>query len=142
MGNVRPYTANDYDAVIALYQNGSSFGGQFDEARDSREKIESAIARDPDSLLVFEQDGKILGTISLIENGRVAWLFRFAVSNVSNQQEVEAALYSHATNILASRGHDQILVYSDPTKDSLNERYRRLGMTEGSLYRCFWNQIR
>lgn len=138
---IRPYTANDYDAVIALYQDGDSFGGQFDEARDSREKIESALARDPDSLLVFEQDGKILGTISLIENGRVAWLFRFAVSNVSNQQEIAAALYSHAKNILASRGHDQVLVYSDPTNDSLNERYRQLGMTEGGLYCCFWNQI-
>ena len=142
MGYVRPYTANDYDAVIALYQNGSSFGGQFDEARDSREKIAEVTTRDPESLLVYEENGEILGTVSLIENGRVAWLFRFAVTNIEQKDAIADALYKRATAILADRGHSQVLVYSDPTNDLLNERYRQLGMSQGGIYSCFWSQIR
>lgn len=38
-------------------------------------------------------------------------------------------------------GHEQILVYSDPVNDNLNQRYTKLGMTEGGLYRCFWEEV-
>ena len=141
MPHVRNYKPDDYEAVIALYKMGELFGGQFDEARDSREKLSDVTKRDPESVLVYEESGHIIGTISLIENGRVAWLFRFAVQESDKAAEVAQALYKKARDVLKSRGHSQILVYSDPNNENLNQRYAALGMTEGYLFRCFWEEV-
>lgn len=142
MNHVRNYKADDYDSVIALYKDGKTFGGQYDEARDSREKLAEVTKRDPQSILVYEKGSDILGTISLIEDGRVAWLFRFAVQDIEQKDEVAESLYKNATKILIERGHSQVLVYSDPQNEILNRRYREiLGMTEGGLFRCFWQEI-
>ena len=103
MPHVRNYKPDDYEAVIALYKMGELFGGQFDEARDSREKLSDVTKRDPESVLVYEESGHIIGTISLIENGRVAWLFRFAVQESDKAAEVAQALYKKARDVLKSR---------------------------------------
>jgi predicted N-acetyltransferase YhbS len=138
---VRNYKPEDNEAVIALYKIGKLFGGQFDEARDSREKLSDATKCDPESILVYEESDHIIGTISLIENGRVAWLFRFAVQETDKTAEVAQALYEKAREVLKSRGYSQILVYSDPDNENLNQRYTALGMTEGNLFRCFWEEV-
>lgn len=141
MSSVRNYQESDYENVVSLYKLGRVFGGQFDLARDSKEKLDEVTRRDPESVLVFEEEGKILGTISLIENGRVAWLFRFAVAESDKTDEVAQALYRKARHILKDRGHEQVLVYSDPNNESLNQRYSKLGMTAGNLFRCFWEEV-
>lgn len=134
-GNIRCYKPSDYDAVIALYQQSEIFGGQFDEARDSSEKLNTVTKKDPQSILVYEEDGNILGTVSLIEDGRVAWLFRFAAQDDAVAQDL------YQKGILSGRGHAQILVYSDPNNQTLNQRYTGLGMNEGDVYRCFWQEV-
>lgn len=141
MPNVRPYQESDYEDVITLYKRGELFGGQFDLARDSKEKLREVTTRDPESILVCEVGGNITGSISLIEDGRVAWLFRFTVTESEQMDDVAQALYTEACRILKSRGHEQVLVYSDPNNDNLNQRYAKLGMTEGSVFRCFWEEM-
>lgn len=87
--NIRPYSLEDYGQVIDLYRQTDLYGGQFDENCDSKERLRKRVEADPDAILVAEQEGEIVGTVSLIEDGRVAWLFRFAV-----QQE---RAHSHET---------------------------------------------
>ena len=140
MTRVRNYSPEDYEAIIALYKIGGLFGGQFDKARDSREKLAEVTKRDPESILVYDEDGTIRGTVSLIENGRVAWLFRFAVQDVDSKADIIAkALYKKSKEVLKLRGHNQVLVYSDPDNQGLNKRYESLGMTSGDCYQCFWD---
>jgi ribosomal protein S18 acetylase RimI-like enzyme len=139
---IRPYRPADYAALTALYQQGEFYGGQFDLARDAPEKLAALAARDPQSLLVYEQDGHIKGTVSLIENGRVAWLFRFAVPPGPQHDQIAQALYDAAAAIFRARGHTQMLVYSDPENAALNTRYAQtLGLQTGGLYRCFWADL-
>jgi hypothetical protein len=88
---------------------------------------------------VNEADAEITGTVSLIVNARVAWLFRFAVRN--NDREVTTALHKKAVEILRSRGHTQVLVYTPSGNRSLDTRYDDLGMNKGSEYTCFWQEI-
>ncbi len=136
---IRRFNVVDYFAITNLYKNGSLYGGEFDEARDSLEMIQKSLESDPDSLLVCEKDGIIIGTCSLVDNGRVAWLFRFAV--LEEYLDAAKELYQYAINILSKRGHKQVLVYSDPENLELSKRYNFLGMTQGGLYRCFWVQL-
>ncbi len=141
MSNIRNYHLEDYEAVKDLYLQSELYGGQFDEARDSREKLLTVTKNDPQSILVYEDDGKIIGTVSLIENGRVAWLFRFAVEKRPEEKIVAERLYLAACDILASRGHSEVLVYTPYQNADLDYRYAGLGMNKGGAYTCFWQAL-
>ena len=141
MITIRNYSSSDYQELIGLYKQSELYGGQFDANRDSKEKLAKVTNRDPEAILIAELDGKIFGTISLIEDGRVAWLFRFAILKNEFANEATQLLYNKAAQILKSRGHNQILVYS-PTGDSdLENRYKFLGFEKGNNYTAFWKDI-
>lgn len=136
---IRAYRDSDYEKLKELYMHSEWYGGQFDDARDARERLAKKIVHDPDSILVYAVNSEIVGTISMIEDGRVAWLFRFAVRD--NDQKVSKELYEEATKILKSRKHTQILVYTPVGDTDLDKRYDQLGMTKGSDYTCYWTDI-
>lgn len=134
---IRSYKQSDYEQLKALYLDSSLFGGQFDEARDSESRLKNKIEADPDAILIAEDNGKLIGTVSLIDDGRVAWLFRFAVSDI----EVAKALHNKAIAALKLRGHRQVLVYTPVGNEVLNGRYEELGFTQGDNYTCYWKEI-
>ena len=136
---VRSYQPSDYEQLKALYLDSSTFGGQFDEARDAADRLQKKIEADPDAILVAELDGKLVGTVSLIDDGRVAWLFRYAIQ--TDQAEVLKALHDRAIGILKNRGHSQLLVYTPVGNAGLNSRYEQLGFTKGDDYTCYWKEI-
>lgn len=136
---IRSYQPSDYEQLKALYFDSSTFGGQFDEARDAADRLKKKIEADPDAILVAEIDGKLVGTVSLIEDGRVAWLFRYAVKK--DQTGVLNTLHDKAIEILRSRGHSQVLVYTPVGNNELDSRYEQLGFTKGDDYTCYWKEI-
>ena len=137
---VRNYKTEDYQQVISLYKQSELFGGQFDKNRDSEERLSRRIASDPESILVCETEGKIVGTVSLIEDGRVAWLFRFAVEKGKDEHAINA-LYDKALAILRVRGHKQVLVYAPANSKNFEKRYSALGFEKGNDYSCYWRDI-
>lgn len=139
--NIRSYKTNDYEYLKLLYLQSELYGGQFNENRDSAEKLQKRIEADPDAILVAEVDEKVLGTVSLIEDGRVAWLFRFAV--VKGEYEIHAteSLTQTALAILEERGHSEVLIYSPAGNTILDQRYENLEFTKGSDYTCYWQNI-
>lgn len=138
---IRRYKLEDYDSVASLYKQSDLYGGQFDEKRDSFDRLKKRIEIDSDSILVAEIDDKILGTVSLIDDGRVAWLFRFAVANGEYQTIITNLLYDKAIEILKEKGYGQVLVYSPVGNERFNERYTSLGFSRGGDYTCFWQDI-
>jgi ribosomal protein S18 acetylase RimI-like enzyme len=140
--NIRNYTDSDYDQLMAIYDQSELYGGQRNDNRDSKEKIQNVIAQDPESIIIAEDAGNIVGTVSLIEDGRVAWLFRFAALKLDNEAEILKQLQAHAINILKSRGHNQVLVYSPSGNSNLDARYAELlGFERGNDYTAFWKDI-
>jgi hypothetical protein len=135
----RSYQDSDYEQLKTLYRQSKLYGGVFDEARDGRERLAKKIKDDPEAILVYEQNGELLGTISIIEDGRVAWLYRFIVKDFNST--ITRELYDKAVAILRERGHTQMLVYSSVDNHNLDERYESLGMTKGDNYVCFWQDI-
>lgn len=136
---IRGYKDEDYRPLRELYGHTEWYGGTFNEARDGRERLAEKIAADPEAILVFERGGELLGTISLIEDGRVAWLYRFVVKDMD--LAITRQLYDKAINILKFRGHTQALVYSPVDDKALAGRYDALDMAKGGTYTCFWQEI-
>lgn len=139
--HIRQYKTEDYSQLKALYQQGDLYGGQFDENRDSSERLQKRIEADPDAILIAEENDRIIGTISLIEDGRVAWLFRFVVMQNENEAEIAEALSTTALATLKAKGHSQVLVYTPSGKARLDNRYENLGFTRGGDYTCYWKDI-
>jgi predicted N-acetyltransferase YhbS len=138
---IRSYIPTDYERVAALYKQSHLYGGQFDENRDAEEKLKKRIEADPDVIWVAESGDEIVGTVSLIEDGRVAWLFRFCVSEGEEQDNVAQELFDHAKSVLNRKGHEQVLVYTPMGNEALNNRYEKLGFTKGGDYTCYWKDI-
>ena len=136
---IRNYKREDYDSVISLYKDTTTYGGQFDEDRDSSERLEKLSNTKPDAILVAEDNGNIVGTVTLLEDGRSAWLFRFAVAE--NSVDVARELYLKAVEILKSKGHKQILVYSPRGVKQFEKRYNELGLSKGGDYTCYWREL-
>lgn len=139
--NIRPYQSTDYEQVVTLYRQSELYGGQFDENRDSEERLQKRIEADPDAILVAEQDNKIVGTVSLIEDGRVAWLFRFAVQQGEQEAVITKALCDAALAAFKAKSHNQVLVYTPLDNDRLDDRYEKLGFNRGGDYTCYWKSI-
>lgn len=136
---IRSYADNFYDELKLLYSKVEWYGGVFDEARDGRERLAQKIADDPQAILIYERDGELLGTISIIEDGRVAWLYRFVVKDFD--PEITKELYDAAAKILKERGHSAVLVYTPVGDKNLDARYDFLGMTKGGDYTCFYKEL-
>lgn len=139
--SVRSYVPDDYDKVATLYKQPDLFGGQFDENRDSAARLAEQIAEYPDTILVAEGDGEMVGTVSLIVDKRVAWLFRFCVVPGQQQDEVAEKLFARAGEVFTEKGHHQVLAYTPAGNETLNDRYDKLGFTHGNDYTCFWKNI-
>ncbi len=136
---VRQYKTSDYERLKALYLDSSTFGGQFDEARDAANRLQKKIEADPDAILVAEQDGELVGSVSIIDDERVAWLFRFAVPQ--DKLDVAQALHGKAIATLKERGHAEVLVYTPVGNQELDSRYEQLGFTRGGDYTCYWKGL-
>ena len=133
--NIRGYQKNDYPALKELYMDSSTYGGQFDEARDAEDRLKKKINADPSAILVAEDGARLVGTVSPIEDGRVAWLFRFCV--VDQDVKVANELKNRALEILKERGHDEVLVYSPVNSKDLDERYQKLKFNKGNGYTVY-----
>jgi predicted N-acetyltransferase YhbS len=136
---IRNYKTEDYDSVTSLYKDSTTYGGQFDEDRDSKERLDKLVTNKPDAILIAEDNGNILGTITLFEDGRSAWLFRFAVAE--NSINVARELYVRAVEILKSKGHKQVLVYAPTGNEQFEGRYKELKFNKGDDYTCYWQEL-
>lgn len=136
---IRNYKTEDYDLVVSLYKDSTTYGGQFDEDRDSEERLEKLTREKPNAILIAEDNGNIVGTVTLFEDGRLAWLFRFAV--VEDSVNVARELYVKAIEILKSKGHKQVLVYSPAGNTQFEERYKELGFNKGDDYTCYCRDL-
>lgn len=138
---LRSYQDSDYEHLKRLYEDSSLYGGQFDEARDGRVRLRNIIERDPEAIWIALINDIIVGTISIIDDGRVGMLFRFAVQRGSMEQEVAKCLHKKSADVLRERGHEQVLVYTPVGEEHLYERYDDLGMNKGNNYTCYWEEL-
>ena len=127
--NYNPVT--DYPSIEVLLNAPGTFGGQFDEARDTKERIDALELAKPRSILVAELDGEIVGTVTLFEDGRSAWLYRFAVQ-AEYESEITKLLNAAALETMKARGHTQVLVYAPQGDQHFEERYAKLGFNQGN----------
>jgi len=141
MITIRNYNSDtDYLEVSSLYKESKTFGGQFDEARDSEDRLKNLVKEKPNAILVAEIDNEIVGTVTLFEDGRSAWLYRFAIKNEENK-EIGKALWKKAKEEMKNKGHSQVLVYAPVGDLDFENRYKDLGFNKGNDFTAYWQDL-
>lgn len=136
---IRPYLPTDYAALATLYKHSDQF--TFDEVTDSESNLNRKISRDSDSILVAEENG-LVGSVSIIEDGRIALLFRLVVSPLlPNSEDILVKLVSSAEALLKERGYLEVHTTA-PANDltSLMQR-QRFGFVAGEAYTWYWKKL-
>ena len=134
---VRTYNPEtDSPGIETLLKDEKTYGGNFDPARDATDRL----AKNPDSVFVAVTDGRIVGTVTAFENGRIAWLFRFGVLE-EYEDTAAPLLFDTAAAELKKLGHSQVEVYAPVGVEKFIGRYQDLGFEKGNNYTAFWQDI-
>ena len=115
MVKVRGYTDNDYEDLRQNLQD----AGLNNINWDSREILQKKIEAAPDSILVAEDDGKVVGNVYLVEDPWNSFIFRLSVREDYRDKGIGTLLMQEAEARLKSKGVSRVSVL---VRDSELER--------------------
>ncbi|MBI2300451.1 MAG: GNAT family acetyltransferase [Armatimonadetes bacterium] len=122
---LRPFTLDDYDQVIALWR--SEPGAIGASRSDEPAELAKLLARDPELFLVAEEAGRVVGTVIGGFDGRRGVIYHLAVQREYRGRGLGRALMEEIERRLTERGclRAYALVFED--NEGVMEFYRRLG---------------
>jgi putative acetyltransferase len=94
-------TTDDYDKVLALWQNTENVALS---DTDAREPLERFLDRNPGLSQVAHRDGKLVGAILCSHDGRRGYLHHLAVDSCYRRQGIGSALVQRCLTALAQEG--------------------------------------
>lgn len=107
----------------------------------TREFLTRIVRSEASTLLVAEDDGVILGSLTLavflIPTGTRAWIEDVVVDDAARGKGVGGALNKHALDLAASLGATTVELTSRPSREAANRLYQQLGFErrETNVYR-------
>ncbi len=130
---IRSYKLVDYPRVEALYQE----FGWFDPETDSEPRLAEKIKRDPNSILVAEKGREVVGTVSIIEDGRIAWFFRLNAKS----SFIRKKLIQHAEELLKQKGYKEVHIFAPLNDQDRQKEYIQEGFILGKEYKWAWKKL-
>lgn len=136
---IRNYNNNDYRELASILKD----SGLFDEVWDSEDNLKSIIDKNPQSILVAEENDKVIGDIFIIPYGqRVSYLFRLAVKKEFREQGVASALIKKAEATVNRGGTTELGLYVDSGNINLREFYKKRGFKiSPKTYYYMWKEL-
>jgi ribosomal protein S18 acetylase RimI-like enzyme len=99
---LREYRPNDYDALVALWDE--SRLPYKPHGRDKRDRLEREITKPNAIFLLAEVEGKLVGSVLATHDGRKGWINRLAVAPAFRQRGIARMLLTEAEDRLSRQG--------------------------------------
>jgi|SRR3989344_851156 len=128
---IRSYTPSDYPSV----KQNLIEGNLFYEEMDGEKRLEEKILRNPDSILVAELEGVVVGNVYMVEDGWGPFIYRLAVKKSQRGKGIDSRLMEEAEKRLKEKGYREVHLNVDESDSELKEYYAKRGYKEGNLYR-------
>jgi ribosomal protein S18 acetylase RimI-like enzyme len=125
---IRPFTMQDYGAVLALWQNAGP--GIRVRPSDRPEELAKKLTRDPELFLVAEEDGGVVGVILGAWDGRRGWLHHLAVAEAYRGRGIGRALVAAVEQGLRAKGCMKVNLLVHRENVAAQRLYRELGYEE------------
>ncbi len=135
---IRPYRLEDYQAV----RNNLDRNRLTDTDVDTENLLAAKVRRDPESILVAELDGQVVGNVFSLDDGWNSFIFRLAVVPEQHGKGIGTKLLEAAEERLRGRGNKQVMLFVDEADTDLKEYYQRRGYKLGTkplrtMYKLF-----
>jgi len=135
--NIRLYQDKDYNQVKEILQQGD----HFDDVWDSQEHWDEKSRRDPESILIAENEDEIVGCLLIIRDKWTNFLFRLAVKENYRGNGIGSKLMAAAEDQLRKNGEDEVAIFVNEDKKDLQEYYKKRGYIVGGKYRCMYKRL-
>ncbi|MEW2221811.1 GNAT family N-acetyltransferase [Streptomyces sp. NPDC006990] len=129
---IRAAAASDIDRVLAFWQEAA----EGTSVSDDRDGVARLLSRDPEALLLAEQDGRLVGTVIAGWDGWRCSLYRLAVLPAQRRQGVSRALLAAAEERFAALGGRR----GDAMVLDANERAHRVWQAAGYAPQPQWSR--
>ena len=112
---IRPVTAEDYDALYALWSAAEQSRRALNPVDDSREGIEKYLKRNPGTCFAAAAEGRIVGVILSGHDGRRGMIHHLCVHPDCRRMGIAGRLVSEAEEALKREGIQKVfgLVFRD-----------------------------
>jgi ribosomal protein S18 acetylase RimI-like enzyme len=97
---IRSAGEGDIQPILALWLDGTSVTSHTDDP----DGIRALLARDPEALLLADEDGVLLGTLIAAWDGWRASMYRLVVAPSARRRGVASALVRHAEDRFRAEG--------------------------------------
>ncbi len=126
---IRHYRPSDYPYVKEILEQ----GGLFWEISDSDEQLKRKIENDPGSIIVAEEDGKVVGTNFMVFDF-LPFMFRVAVHQDHRGSGVFGQLMDRGEQMIKERGYHHVTVLVNTNHPEVQELYQKRGYAKGNTY--------
>lgn len=122
---IRPFRADDYDAVMALWKDAGL--PLKPEGRDARQRICSQVTEPNVVFLLAETEGRVVGTVVATHDGRKGWINRLAVARGARRRGLGERLVREAEARLEAAGMDVLACLIEEGSNASMRLFARLG---------------
>lgn len=126
---LRTFDLNDYERVVALWEESGLQVGP----SDSREGLAHKLERDADLFLVAEDGGAIVGAVLGSYDGRRGWINHLAVAESQRGQGLGRRLVAEVERRLRGRGCRKVNLLIESGNARVQGFYEALGYTRDGL---------
>lgn len=128
MYTIRTMTIEDYEGVYALWMSIKGFAIR--SIDDSREGVARFLLRNPDTSVVAEEDGRIIGAILCGHDGRRGCLYHVCVRQECRMRGVGKAMVVFCMEKLKAEQISKVSLIAFTANDVGNAFWRRIGWTK------------
>lgn len=122
---IRKMTLEDYEGVKRLWETISGFGIRTID--DSKEGVERFITRNPNTCIVAEHDGEIVGTILGGHDGRSACFYHVCVRKELRRQGIGKAMAVAAMRALQEEKINTVSLVAFKHNEAGNQFWHKVG---------------
>jgi len=126
---IRPYTSEDQDAVIALWEACGLVVPQNDPRRDIQTKIQFQ----PNLFLVAMAEDRLVGTVMAGYEGHRGWINYLAVAPAQRRRGIAKKMMASAEKKLHALGCPKINLQVRRTNTTVINFYRAIGFMEDEV---------
>lgn len=125
---IRTMRIEDYEGVYGLWKTIHGFGLR--SIDDSREGTERFLKRNPDTSIVAEWDGEIVGSILCGHDGRTGYFYHVCVDERYRNQGIGRKMATAAMRALQKEQINKVSLIAFKTNEIGNQFWHRFGWKE------------
>lgn len=125
---IRIMTMDDYDQVYALWKKIHGFGLR--SIDDSKEGIERFIKRNPQTSIVAEEDGRVVGSILCGHDGRRGCFYHVCVDENYRMRGIGTSMVVTAMEALKKEKISKVTLIAFAQNDVGNKFWNKIGWTK------------